>query len=533
MLKLGSRSIPVAILSVTNSCATEFPVVLYRLLLFGIILLLAGTVYFGSCPASRADTLDQIRQRGTLRWGGDESGGAPYIIKDEDGKLSGFEAELAEYLAAKLGVKAEFVQKTWDVLPNELKIESIDIILNGYELSDERLKVMEATVPYYIYRLQLLARRNNAAIRSWDDLRPQPGQRLKTVGVLGGSAAHNFLEEHYGKKNIEIVAPAEEGSTGVMGQVARGQLDATVQDLPAAEYYAGPGREFPELKYVGDPIQPGYYVIFVRKGDDRLREQLDQAIRDAWADGTLRRIYMKYGLWNVDQENLFTDIEVKGTDSSHDLVYYMGLLVQAAWITVQLAFISMPLAMLIGLLIAVGRMYGPPWLGAPLACYVEFIRGTPLVLQLFVIYFVAMPALGLSTLGAFWAGVAALAINYSAYEAENYRAGLLAIPSGQMEAAMALGMSTGTALRRVIVPQAVRIVIPPVTNDFIALFKDTAVCSVIAVTELAWQYRNLQINNPEDLAKLGLMAAVLYLLMSYPLSLLARRLEKRLPRLAV
>ena len=91
----------------------------------------------------------------------------------------------------------------------------------------------------------------------------------------------------------------------------------------------------------------------------------------------------------------------------------------------------------------------------------------------------------------FWAGVLGLAINYSAYEAENYRAGLLAIPRGQMEAALSLGMSTRTALRRVIIPQAVRIVIPPVTNDFIALFKDTSVCSMIAVVELTGMYRFL------------------------------------------
>ena len=123
-----------------------------------------------------------------------------------------------------------------------------------------------------------------------------------------------------------------------------------------------------------------------------------------------------------------------------------------------------------------------------------------------------------------------LAINYSAYEAENYRAGLLAIPRGQMEAALALGLSKWTALRYIIVPQAVRLVIPPVTNDFIALFKDTSVCSVIAVTELTGRYSELYNDHPGLVLQLGLMTAVLYLLMSYPLSLLARRLEQRFPR---
>src|SRR5262249_55574095 len=163
--------------------------------------------------------------------------------------------------------------------------------------------------------------------------------------------------------------------------------------------------------------------------------------------------------------------------------------------------------------VAVGRLYGPRWLGWLLGIYVEVLRGTPLLLQLFVIYYL-LPEVHIR-LAPFWAGVLGLAINYSAYEAENYRAGLLAIPNGQMEAALALGMSSGVALRRVIIPEAVRIVIPPVTNDFIALFKDTSVCSVIAVTELTGRYRGLLVDHPHDVLTLGLLTALLYLLMSY------------------
>ena len=123
--------------------------------------------------------------------------------------------------------------------------------------------------------------------------------------------------------------------------------------------------------------------------------------------------------------------------------------------------------------------------------------------------------------------VAGLAINYSAYEAEIYRAGLQAIPKGQMEAALSLGMTRNLALRRIIIPQATRIVIPPVTNDFIALFKDTAVCSVITVVELSKEYY-IQARNTGAIVELGLLSAFLYLAMSYPLSLLAGRLERRL-----
>jgi polar amino acid transport system substrate-binding protein len=189
--------------------------------------------------------------------------------------------------------------------------------------------------------------------------------------------------------------------------------------------------------------------------------------------------------------------------------------------------------MLIGVLVALGRVYGPWLVRVPLGVYVEVLRGTPLLLQLYFVFYL-LPLLVSKYLGVtlpnepILFGVLGLAINYSAYEAENYRAGLLAVPRGQMEAALALGMSPLTALRVVIVPQAARIVIPPVTNDFIALFKDTSVCSVILIVELTRKYNELYNFNREYIFQLAFLTAGLYLLMSYPLAVLARVLEHRL-----
>ena len=206
----------------------------------------------------------------------------------------------------------------------------------------------------------------------------------------------------------------------------------------------------------------------------------------------------------------------------------LGELLRTAGMTVFLSFASFPLAMFIGLLVALGRVYGRRWLAIPLEIYVEVLRGTPLLLQLYIVFYLlpgVVPALTLSPLAA---GIIGLAINYSAYEAENYRAGLLAIPRGQMEAALALGMTPLTAIRVVIVPQAVRLVIPPVTNDFIALFKDTSVCSVILITELTRKYNELYNFNRSYIVELAFVTAGLYLVMSYPLAILARRLEKKM-----
>jgi polar amino acid transport system substrate-binding protein len=467
-----------------------------------------------------------------LRWGADPTGGGPYIF-EKDGRLTGFEVELADYLAAELGRRSQFQQGQWNKLPDLLLRHDIDLVLNGYEWSPEREQDLASTLPYYIYKLQLLARTEDPTLRSWEDLRTPRDGRRKRVGVLSGSVAARFVEQKFGG-DVEI--KAFDDVINVLGLVERAQdLDATVQDLPVVIFY---GPEFPGLRRVGEPVEPGYYVMLVRKEDQELRERLNQALRKGIQDGTLRRIYEKYGIWNADQERLAEIAAQPWPPQGNAAVasrpenpwYYFLTLTRAAGTTVLLSCLAMPLAILLGLAVAVGRLYGPWWLDRLLEGYVEVLRGTPLLLQLFVIYYL-LPRWDIR-IGAFWAAVLGLAINYSAYEAENYRAGLLAIPKGQMEAALSLGMSTWTALRRIIIPQAVRIVIPPVTNDFIALFKDTSVCSVIAVTELTGRYNQLYNNHPRLVLELGLMTAALYLLMSYPLSLAARRLERRFPRVA-
>lgn len=463
-----------------------------------------------------------------LRWGGDASGGAPYILERGPGEQpSGFEGDLALDLAARLGVSSQFVQKDWDMLPPDLARGDIDVILNGYEWSPDRERKMTSTIPYYVYRLQLIVA-PASPLRDWDDLRRARSGRQLKVGVLSDSAAHRYLEKAYSTGDIQLVALSVEGSTGLMNMVRNGTLDATVQDNLAALYYVGQGHEFGDLRIVGPAIEPGYFVLYVRPNDVDLVQRLNRAIRTALKEGTLRRIYDKYGLWNADQDGLTKAAEdwpPTLPEPDQTFADYIVLLTKAAGATILLACGAMPLAMLIGLLVALGRLYGPRWLDWILTVYVEVLRGTPVLMQLFVLYYL-LPFIGIK-IDAFTAGLFGLAINYSAYEAENYRAGLLAIPRGQMEAALSLGMSTTTALWRILVPQAVRLVIPPVTNDFISLFKDTSVCSVIAVVELTSRYRSLMVNHPQYMLQLGVVTALLYLLMSYPLSLAARRLERR------
>lgn len=480
-----------------------------------------------------------------LRWGGDQEGGGPYIYPHDDDptRIIGFEVDLASALAKRLGMRAEFVQCTWDQILPELHRGDIDVALNGYEFTPERAAQYLPSLPYYVYELALCARREDATLTGWEALRRMAeGGRKWKVGVLGASAADKYVTEKFGD-TCEILR--YEGSTESLRLVETEQVDATVQDLPILQFYVEHLQRYPKLRLVGEPTAPGYYVLYARPGDRALIDSVNAAIQELYASGELRTLYERYGVWNKTQETLPTvwsgwheTLAQHAPDKWLSLARQVPLLLHAALLTMALAGLSMPLAVAMGLVVALARSWTTPALGgtgqaegwdrflrAPFSLYVELVRGTPLAFQLFVVFFV-LPEFHIK-LSAFWAGVVALAVNYSAYEAEIFRLGLQAIPRGQMEAALSLGMPRGLAVRRIILPQAVRIVIPATANDFIALFKDTAVCSVIAVEELSKQY-SMGAKSTGLFLEMAAMASILYLLMSYPLSRLAAWLEARL-----
>jgi polar amino acid transport system substrate-binding protein len=510
------------------------------------ISLLALAASVPAPSSATADVLDEVHRTRELHWCGDEEGGGPYVYPREadPGEVTGFEVEIAARLAGYLHAEARFAQSQWDRMPEMVRTGKCQIILNGYEWTPARAEAMEPTIPYYVYSLRLLARRDDATLDGWTGLERPAHGRLRKVGALTGSAAEEYLRKRFGDR-IEIAS--YDGSTDSMREVETGKLDATLQDTPIVSFYA---PRFPRLRPVGEAVGRGYYVVYARKGETALVHALDEAIVGLVRSGELERLYRRYGMWDEWQRELATIADAgkfyglaavvraaesggampseeevragerrRGWDILRDTI---GVLLRSAGLTVLLSVASFPIAVVLGLAIALGRLYGPGWLRAPLAVWVEVLRGTPLMLQLYFIFFF-LPEVGVAV-PALWTGILGLAVNYSAYESEIYRAGLQAIPPGQMEAALALGMSRPLALRRVIVPQAVRIVVPPVVNDFIALFKDTSVCSVVTLVELTKRFSVLS-QSTQATAELMAVTALLYLLMSYPLSAASRRLE--------
>jgi len=202
-------------------------------------------------------------------------------------------------------------------------------------------------------------------------------------------------------------------------------------------------------------------------------------------------------------------------------------LIKAAQYPLLLTAVSMPLAVLFGLLLALMRTSRKAWLSWPAATYIEIVRGTPLLVQMFLVYYslpLLNPALTLSPIPC---GILCLSANYAAYEAEVHRAGLQAIDRGQMEAALSIGMSRPQAFRLIIFPQAFRVVLPPVINDSIAMLKDSCLTSVIGVPELLDRAKAIG-KERYNYEEMYVAASLLYMIMSLAFYFLGKWVESRL-----
>jgi His/Glu/Gln/Arg/opine family amino acid ABC transporter permease subunit len=463
-----------------------------------------------------------VQAQKVLRWGADPSGGAPYVFNDpaKPDQYIGYEKEMVDALAAAMGRRAEFVPSDWQTLVPALQRRSFDVIVNGLEPTGDRAQQILFSNPYYIFQLQLTVRRDDNRINSIDDC------KNRIVGTLGNTAASRLLEQR------GIPLRSYEDPIGAYRDLELKRIDAVVMDVPAEAFYA---RSNPKLRPAGPPFTRGLYVIGLRKGDNELKAEIDAAINKIIFDGTLETILKKWGLWNDAQAEFQAPIragtqqtkveEYTNTTTTFNWREALWRLTRAAAVTVLIALGSMIIAVILGLPLAVGQWKGPAWVRAFCTVYVEFFRGTPVLVQLLFLYF-GLPVLGIAMPG--WlTALVGLGLNYAAYESQVYRASLEAIPTGQWEAAYSLGMGPLLAFRRIIMPQAFRIALPPMTNDFVSLFKDTSVAFAISVWELATAYRELA-NASGQFLLLGIAVSAFYLAMSLPMAHLARLLERRL-----
>lgn len=364
---------------------------------------ISGLVVVAAIQSACAADTPVVRPGGTLVYGADEEGGAPYIYVDgASGRRVGFEAELMERVGRELKLRPEFRQAQWEYLLNVLGRGEVDVVINGYELTEARARDYLPTRPYYVYQLQLMARADGR-VRSWADFSmPRPGGGPWKVGVLGMSAADDYVARFQGANLRPYVF---DSATGAMTAVRNGQIDATLQDLPAARFYRHQPEFRDTLTLAGPPDGCGYYVMYVRKEDVALRDAINDVLGRLIDSGAMRDLCARYDIANDAQDVLKGPVrpDLAMTSDTHatrgpdlDLIRRFGLdLVLAAGVTALLSVTSMPLAIAIGLLVAIGRVYGPRPLALVLRAYVELIRGTPLIIQLFTLFYV-LPEFGIT-----------------------------------------------------------------------------------------------------------------------------------------
>jgi len=467
-----------------------------------------------------------------LRWGGDNEGGQPYMFQDprNPDKLIGFEVDIMDAIAEELGRKPVFVYNAWDELIPGLDAHIYDVAIDGLEVTPEHEGEVDFSIPYYKTFIQLAVRSDNTEIKNVGDCEG------KVIGTLKESIAEQILKK---VGNVKIRSYIVEANA--YEDLRNGRLDGALFDFPIAQYSAG---FYSDIKFVGEPVGSLTYAIAVRKGDKKLLEDINRALVTIRDNGKLREIYDRWKLWTPTMAAEFNDYspaKVAPTRFNEWAEFHRPKLgffgkikrykkaiptfAKGAVITIIVSLLAMILAMSLGLLLAIAKSFTNGILSKIANWIIEIIRGTPLLIQLFFIFY-GLPSVGIK-FSPFTAGVLGLGINYAAYEAEIYRSGLFAIPRTQWEAALALGMTRWEAMKHVILPQATRIVIPAITNDFISLLKDSSLVSVITMVDLTKAYGQISAAYYDYFGP-GIVVAAIYLLLGLPFVHFAKRTEQKL-----
>ena len=496
-------------------------------------------------PQARAAAraTDQLPAPGAeLVWGGDAEGGSPYVEADprDPGRVVGFEVDVAALIASKLGLRPRFQPVQFASIDASVKRGDFLIGLSGIEDTPARRATLAVTVPYYEFREVLTVRAVDAPrFRALADLQ---GRR---VGTLGGTIAYEILLEAQADRGV--VAVSYDDDVHPYSDLMLGRIDAVLLDHVLAE--KAMRREHGLVTQPGT-VAIGYYVGVLDQRNAAVRDRIDAILLEAMRDGSLEAIFRRWGIWNGDQPTLYARVlggvaRAAGSTSpappdpqeqasapapvpDHQdpltaVMRYLPALFQAALITMVLSCCAMALAVALGVAVASGRVYGGSLSRAGLTAYVEITRGTPVLLQLFVLYYGLAEVVRLP---AFVAALLGLGLNYAAYESEIYRSALEAVPKGQLEAARVLGLSERQVFTFVRGPQALRLALAPMTNDFVALLKDSSLVSVLTVVELTKQTQIFAANLGSWVVP-GALCAALYLAMSLPLARAARRMEAK------
>ncbi|WNG58593.1 ABC transporter permease subunit [Archangium gephyra] len=471
-----------------------------------LAVLLAGLARGEEPQAGPSSALARVQASGVLRVAIDAT--YPPMEYLENGEPVGFDVDLSRELARRLGVTAQFIVMDWDGILAGLTSGRYDIIVSSMNITPARQQQVDFVE--YARMSQVFVTTRGRNIRTEEQL---AGQR---VAVQTNTTSQRWVQQLVQRGiAVQEIRPFP-GATECFAAVQSGQADVIVIDEPVGLFFS---RRDDTFVITGQALEPEPIGIAIDKQEPELTAAIRGAFEDFQRGGGLKRLSEQWFGGELGQA-----VKPAGFwPFSRDVV--LPRVLQGLAVTLQLTFGSGGIGLALGLLVALARISRRTAIRGVATLYITLFRGTPLLLQLLFIFFALPLMLGLR-LGPMAAGLTALSLNAAAYIAEIFRAAIESIDKGQMEAARALGMSYELAMRRVILPQTFRRLIPPLVNELAALSKDTSLVMVIALPELLYETKQLAGTylRPEVYA----WAALGYLIIVVALSALAQRLERQL-----
>ena len=434
-------------------------------------------------------------------------------------ELGGYDIEVIKAIAGKAGWKLEFVETQWDSIFPALDANRIDVIANQVSVNDER-KAKYGLSATYTYSHGVVVRRTG-------------DESVKTLADLKGRTTAQTASSNWAQVAKDAGAKVEyvqDFGPGVE-LVVQGRVDAIVNDnIAVLDYLASTGST--DVEIAGNAGEEGAeQVLAFRKDDSALTEQANRAITALKADGTLADISRKYFKVDVSvPDGGSADLsEGRGHRGTWEVLRGTAwpMFVGLVKVTIPLTALSFAIGLVLALFVALARISSSRVLSGLARAFISVIRGTPLLLQLFIVFY-GLPQVGLK-FPPFTAAVIAFSLNVAGYAAEVVRAAILAVPKGQFEAAATIGLDYSLTLRRIVLPQAARTAVPPLSNTLLSLLKDTSLGSVVLLTEL---FRESQLAAAESNEFLALyaFAGLYYWVICVGLSAAQKRLETRLDR---
>lgn len=448
-----------------------------------------------------------------------DSSFAPFEFQNDKGQYVGIDMELIKAIAKEQGFTIEIANPGFDAALNAVQSGQADAVIAGMSITNERKQIFDFSDSYYTSNI-LLGVKSGSSIKSYEDLKG------KTVGAKKGTASYDFLDKNKEKYGYKIKAFDEASS--MYDSLNAGSIVGLMDDEAILKYSIQQGRKF-DTPIEGEPS--GEYGFAVKKGTNpELIEMFNNGLASLKESGKYKSIINNY---------LASDQDSKGNESSIDETNIFGLLsnnykqlLAGLGTTLSLTLISFAIAMVIGIIFGMMAVAPSKKLRVISSVFVDVVRGIPLMIVAAFIFW-GIPNLIESMTGHqspindFLAATIALSLNGGAYIAEIVRGGIEAIPAGQMEASRSLGIPYKITMRKVILPQSVKVMLPNFINQFVISLKDTTIVSAIGLVELFQTGKIIIARNYQSFRMYAILA-IIYLIMITLLTRLAKRLEKRL-----